>query len=188
MTGSTTRGIGRATHRATSVTLSTGGAAHHAGTAARGKNRAVRRKLLQAGAAAPLLALVRPAAATPEQLGAAIASFTGDATPQAGRVTLNVSRLIDNGNAVPVTVRVDSPMSADDHVTSIAIFNERNPLPDVARFNLTPRSGKAEVSTRIRLATSQQLVAVARMSDGTHWQHAVDVIVTLAACIEGEAS
>lgn len=149
---------------------------------------AVRRKLLKTGAAAPLLALVRPAAATPDALKSAIADFTGGVTPQAGKVTLTVSRLIDNGNSVPVTVRVDSPMNAGDHVTSIAIFNERNPLPDVARFSLTPRSGKADVSTRIRLATSQNLVAVAGMSDGSYWQQTVNVIVTLAACIEGEVS
>lgn len=148
----------------------------------------MRRKLLEAGAAAPLLLLLRPAAATPESLAGAIAAFTGGAPPQSGRVAFEVSRLIDNGNAVPVTVRVQSPMTPDDHVTAIAIFNERNPQPDVARFMLTPRSGKADVSTRIRLATSQKLVAVARMSNGTFWQQTVDVIVTLAACIEGEVS
>jgi sulfur-oxidizing protein SoxY len=147
-----------------------------------------RRRLLKAGAALPLLAVLRPAAATPESFAAAIAAFTGGAEVQSGRVTFEISRLIDNGNAVPVTVRVQSPMTADDHVTAIAIFNERNPQPDVATFHLTPRSGKAEVSTRIRLATSQKLVAVARMSDGSFWQQPVDVIVTLAACIEGEVS
>src|SRR5215207_5940520 len=89
-----------------------------------------RRALLKAGAAAPLLALVKPAAATPEEAGAAISAFTGGAALQTGRVTFVVSRLIDNGNAVPVTVRVESPMTPDDHVTSIAIFNQRNPLPD----------------------------------------------------------
>lgn len=146
-----------------------------------------RRALLQAGAAVPLLALVRPAAATPEELSAAIKAYTGGAVPQSGKVTLDIARLIDNGNAVPVTVRVASPMTAADHVTGIAIFNERNPQTDVASFTLTPRSGKAEVSTRIRLATSQKLVAVARLSDGSYWQQNADVIVTLAACIEGEA-
>jgi sulfur-oxidizing protein SoxY len=148
----------------------------------------VRRSLLKAAAAAPLLALVRPAAATPQEMQAAIKEFTGGAVPQMGKVTLDVSQLIDNGNAVPVTVRVESPMTAGDHVTSIGIFNERNPLPDIVRFKLSPRSGRARVATRIRLATSQTLVAVAGMSDGSYWQHSVDVIVTLAACIEGEVS
>jgi sulfur-oxidizing protein SoxY len=79
---------------------------------------------------------------------------------------------------------VDSPMTAADHVQEIVVFNERNPQRDVARFTLTPASGRAQVDTRIRLATSQQLVALARMSDGSQWVRYVDVIVTLAACIE----
>ena len=87
---------------------------------------------------------------------------------------------------MPVTIRVDSPMTAADHVTAIALFNERNPERDVARFALTPRNGRATVSTRIRLATSQKLVAIATTSDGALWSGAVDVVVTLAACIEGE--
>ncbi|KQW99967.1 sulfur oxidation protein SoxY [Massilia sp. Root418] len=146
-----------------------------------------RRCLLHAAAALPLLALVRPACATPEELRAAIAAYTGGAVPATGKVTFDIAKLIDNGNAVPVTITVDSPMTAAAHVTGIAIFNERNPETDIARFTLGPRSGKAEVSTRIRLATSQKLVAVARLSDGSYWQQAMDVIVALAACIEGEA-
>ncbi len=142
-----------------------------------------RRQVIAAGA---LLALVRPAAATPERMAAAIAAYTGNTPPRTGRVTFEVAQLIDNGNTVPVTIRVDSPMTPADHVTGIAIFNERNPETDVARFTLGARAGKAEVSTRMRLATSQKLVAVARMSDGSCWRQAVDVIVTLAACIEGE--
>ncbi len=145
-----------------------------------------RRRLLKAAAAAPLLALVSPAAATPEAMAAAISAFTHGKTPQTGKVKLEISRLIDNGNAVPITVRVDSPMSADDHVKTIAVFNERNPQTEVAKFSLTPRAGKADVSTRIRLATSQNLVAIAELSDGSFWQQTVNVIVTLAACIEGE--
>ncbi|GGX75153.1 SoxY-related AACIE arm protein [Massilia dura] len=143
-----------------------------------------RRRLLAAGT---LLALVRPATAAPQEMAAAIAAYTGGKPPQTGRVTFDIAQLIDNGNAVPVTIRVDSPMTPQDHVPGIAIFNERNPETDVVKFTLGPRAGKAQVSTRIRLATSQKLVAVARMSDGSCWQQAVDVIVTLAACIEGEA-
>jgi sulfur-oxidizing protein SoxY len=84
-------------------------------------------------------------------------------------------------------VSVDSPMSAADHVTEIAVFNEKNPQRDVARFTLGPRAGKADVSTRIRLAGSQKLVALARLNDGSVWSDSVDVIVVLAACIEGES-
>ncbi|MYM70373.1 SoxY-related AACIE arm protein [Pseudoduganella sp. FT55W] len=140
-----------------------------------------RRDLLAAGA---MLALVRPASATPVEMAAAINHFTGGAKPQTGKVKFDIAQLIDNGNAVPVTVSVDS---AVENVRAIAIFTERNPQTDVAVFTLSPRSGKAEVSTRIRLATSQRLMAVARMADGSYWSHSVDVIVALAACIEGEA-
>jgi sulfur-oxidizing protein SoxY len=143
------------------------------------------RRTLLAGLGA--LVVAGRAAATPEAMAAAIKSFTGGPAPKEGRVTLDVARLVDNGNTVPVTVRVDSPMTAADHVAAIAIFNERNPETGVAVFTLGARAGKAEVSTRIRMATSQKLVAVARMSDGTCWLHSVDVVVALAACIEGEA-
>ena len=147
-----------------------------------------RRSLLVAAVATPLLLAVRPALATPASMTDAIKQFTGGADLQNGRVTFEIAELIDNGNAVPVTVLVDSPMTGADHVTAIGIFNERNPLPDVVRFSLNPRAGKAEVATRMRLATSQKLVAVAGMSDGTWWQQTVDVVVTLAACIEGEVN
>lgn len=142
------------------------------------------RRTLLAGAA--MMVVLRPALATPLEQAAAILAFTGGAAPRNGRVHLEVAQLVDNGNAVPLTVSVDSPMSAADHVTAIAIFNEKNPQTDVARFTLGPRSGKAVVSTRIRLATSQTLVAVARMSDGSYWSGSASMVVTLAACVEGE--
>jgi len=145
-----------------------------------------RRQLLARGAALGAAILVRPVSAAPDELGAAILGWTGGVQPMPGRVRLDIATLVDNGNAVPVTVSVDSPMTAADHVAAIAIFNERNPQRDVARFTLGPRAGRARVSTRIRLATSQKLTAVARLSDGSHWAQTVDVVVTLAACIEGE--
>ena len=92
--------------------------------------------------------------------------------------------LVDNGNSVGLSVAVDSPMTPGDHVRRIAVFNEKNPQPNVATFHLTPRSGRASVSTRIRLADSQTVTAVAEMSDGTFWSDRADVIVTLAACLE----
>ncbi len=139
-----------------------------------------RRRWLLAGAAL----LVRPATATQQELTAAIQAYTGGGAPRAGRVTLDVAPLVENGNTVPMTVTVDSPMSAADHVVSIAVFNERNPQREVANFFLGPRAGRAVVASRIRLATSQQLVAVAKMSDGSLWSHTIDVVVTLAACVE----
>lgn len=128
--------------------------------------------------------VVLPAHATSSEMEAAIRGYADGRPVTRGKVKLDVPPLVENGNAVPVTVSVDSPMTPEAHVTGIAVFNDRNPQRDVVRFTLTPRSGKAQVSTRIRLATSQQLVAVARLSDGSYWSDAVDVLVTLAACLE----
>ena len=149
-----------------------------------------RRKLLAAGAAAGASVLLRPVAwaqpavGIPDELAAAINGFTGGKSVLPGKVTLDISPIVDNGNSVPVTVTVNSPMTPTDRVSAIAIFNERNPQRDVANFRLGPRAGRASVSTRIRLATSQKLVAVAQLSDGTYWSHSVEVVVALAACIE----
>lgn len=127
---------------------------------------------------------LRPARATADELAAAVAAFAAGAAVREGRVEFEIAPLVENGNAVPVTVRAQSPMSEADHVTAIAIYNESNPQRDVAVFHLGPRAGRAQVATRIRLATSQQLVAIARMSDGSCWTKTVDVLVTLAACVE----
>lgn len=148
-----------------------------------------RRLVLRSGAAAfatPVL-LARPARAQDATaMAAAVAQFAGGQAVRPGRVKLEIAPLVDNGNVVPMRVRVDSPMSAADHVTEIAVFNEKNPQKDVARFTLGPRAGKADIATRIRLATSQKLIALARMNDGSIWSDTVDVVVVLAACIEGE--
>ena len=123
-----------------------------------------RRDVLAAGAGLALSLIVRPAAA--EDLAAAIAAFTGGAPVRPGKVKLEIPALVENGNTVPITVSVDSPMTVDDRVATIAIFNEKNPQRGVAVFSLGPRAARPSVSTRIRLATSQKLIAVARMSDG----------------------
>lgn len=117
-------------------------------------------------------------------LEAAVRAFTGGTWPEPGPIRIEIAELVENGNAVPVTVRVDSPMSIADHVRRIGLFNEKNPQSEVAVFSLGPRAGRAEVATRIRLATSQQLVAVAENHDGRYWSATADVIVMLAACIE----
>jgi sulfur-oxidizing protein SoxY len=146
-----------------------------------------RRDLLEGAAAGALVsvALLRPARAAAERLADAMRDFTGGAPVRPGRVTLEVPPLVENGNTVPLSVRVDSPMTEADHVQAIAVFNERNPQPNVIVARLGPRAGRAEVATRIRLATSQRLVAVARMSDGGFWSDSASVVVTLAACVEG---
>ena len=114
----------------------------------------------------------------------AIRSFTGGKQVIDGRVKFQISPLVENGNAVPVTVEVDSPMTAENHVRRIALFNEKNPQADIAIFHLGPRAGRAKVATRIRLATSQTVVALAETSDGAFWSSKANVVVTLAACIE----
>jgi sulfur-oxidizing protein SoxY len=145
----------------------------------------MRRRDVIAGAAGLAGVLwVRAASANADELAAAIKRFAGGAPVNEGRVEFEIAPLVENGNTVPITVRVQSPMSEADHVKAIAIFNESNPQRDVANFFLGPRAGRATVSTRIRLATSQQLVAVAKMSDGSCWSKTVDVLVTLAACVE----
>jgi sulfur-oxidizing protein SoxY len=141
-----------------------------------------RRDLLLAGLG---LLVVRPAQATPDAMRAAIANFTAGAAVRTGRVQIEIASLVENGNAVPVVLRCASPMTAADHVRRLALFTERNPDPGVAVFTLSLASGRAEVNTRVRLATSQTVVALAELSDGTCWQQAVEVLVTLAACVEG---
>src|SRR5271168_2766484 len=125
---------------------------------------------------------VRPAAATPAS--AAIDEIVGDAPVHQGKVKLELPPLVENGNAVPLTVSVDSPMTEREHVKSIHIFNEKNPQPNVANFYLDPRAGRAQVSTRIRLADSQKVIAIAQLSDDSFWSDSADVVVTLAACLE----
>jgi sulfur-oxidizing protein SoxY len=146
-----------------------------------------RRLLLAAGAAgAGFVTLLspRPAAATPEAMREAMAAFAGKAPVRAGRIEIEIAELVENGNVVPIRIKVASPMSAADHVQRIALFTEANPDPQVAVFHLGPRSGRADVSTRMRLATSQHVHALALMSDGSVWSHSAEVIVTLAACID----
>ena len=143
----------------------------------------VTRRWALAGAAA--LLTVRPAFGTPEALQAAIRDFTGGTEPQRGGVTLDLPPLVENGNSVSVTVRMGSPMTPADHVQALALFTEQNPQPHVAIFRLSPRSGQAIATTRMRLATSQKVIAMAKTSDGKIWFDQVEVIVTLAACVEG---
>ena len=92
--------------------------------------------------------------------------------------------LVENGNTVPMTVSVASPMTPEDHVRSIHVFTEKNPQPNIGNFYLGPQAGRAQVSTRIRLADSQKVVAIAKLSDGSFWSASVDVVVTLAACTD----
>jgi sulfur-oxidizing protein SoxY len=132
-----------------------------------------------AGAAAPTASQ-----AVPGQMEAAIRSAIGNAKVQKGKVTLDLPPLVENGNSVPMTVTVASPMTEKDRVKAIHVFNEKNPQANVISVEFGPRAGKAEVATRIRLADTQKITAIAVMSDGTCWSDTQDVVVTLAACLE----
>ena len=122
--------------------------------------------------------------ATPAMLEEAIRNVIGESILEKGKVTLDVPPLVENGNAVPVTISVDSPMSKVDHVRAIHVFNEKNPQAHVISITLGPRAGKARVATRIKLADAQRIVAIAEMSDGSYWTGEASVIVTIAACVE----
>ena len=127
---------------------------------------------------------VGSASATPAMLEEAIRNVLGESNLQKGKITLDVPPLVENGNAVPVTIIVDSPMTEADHVKAIHVFNEKNPQPRVISVALGPRAGKARVATRIKLADTQRIVGVAEMSDGSFWTGEANVIVTIAACVE----
>ena len=149
-----------------------------------------RRFLVDAAWLAGGLALVSvlpggSARATPAMMQAAMKKVVGEAPVRKGKVTMDLPPLIENGNAVSLTVAVESPMTAEDYVKAIHVFNEKNPQPNVVSVHLGPRAGKANIATRIRLADSQKVVAVAEMSDGSFWSDEVEVVVTLAACLEG---
>ena len=151
--------------------------------------KSTRRKFLALTGSAAVLGVapmvtLRPAEATPAMLAAAIRDVVGAAVVRSGKVKLDVPPLVENGNTVSLTVGVASPMTESDHVKSIHVFNEKNPQPNVGNFYLNARSGRAQVSTRIRLADSQKIVAIAKLSDGSFWSASVDVVVTLAACTD----
>jgi sulfur-oxidizing protein SoxY len=147
-----------------------------------------RRFLGLAGGAAVISAVpvvtLRPVEATPAMLAAAIRNVVGTAVVKTGKVKLDIPPLVENGNTVPMTVSVSSPMTADDYVRSIHVFNEKNPQPNIGNYYLGPRAGRAQISTRIRLADSQKITAIARLSDGSYWSASIDVVVTLAACTD----
>jgi len=124
------------------------------------------------------------ARATPAEAAETVKKIIGSAQPRNGRVVLDISPLVENGNLVPMSVSVESPMTSSDYVKAIHVIAEGNPLPNIVSFYLGARAGRAQVSTRIRLLTSQRLWAIAEMSDGSFWQGSAETLVTLAACTE----
>jgi sulfur-oxidizing protein SoxY len=125
------------------------------------------------------------ALATPETMAEAMDEALGKgAAIKPGRVKIELPELAENGNSVPLKLTIDSPMTAADHVKAVYVFSEKNPVSNVVRFHLGPRSGVARVQTSIRLAATQRITAIARMSDGSLWSGGADVIVTQAACLD----
>jgi sulfur-oxidizing protein SoxY len=149
-----------------------------------------RREFLKGAASAAaglgLAAVIRvqPADATPAEMQEAIRKTIGSARVTPGKVKLELPPLIENGNAVPLTISVDSPMTEAQHVRAVHVFTEKNPQPYVVTFHLGPRAGRARVATRMRLADSQNVVAICELSDGSFWSDSVSIVVTLAACLE----
>ena len=139
--------------------------------------------LLASLAAASLLPS-RAVRAQADPFAALLKQVTGGAAVRPGHVTVDTPRLADNGHSVPLTVSVESPMTAADHVRSITLLSERNPRPLMATFHLGPKAGRAEVTTRVRLNGTQRVLAVAHLSDGSYWSGTAEVEVTESACLD----
>jgi len=147
-----------------------------------------RRILIGAGCVAaagfPLPFAVRDARATPAAMATAIRQVVGEANVKPGKVKLDLPPLVENGNTVQFTVTVESPMTPASYVKAIHVFNEKNPQPNVISVHLGPRAGRASFTSRTRLADSEKVVAIAELSDGSFWSDSVEVVVTIAACVE----
>lgn len=145
-----------------------------------------RRKLLGTSVGVALAgffgARLPQAFAAAEDVGKLISDFTGGSAPVDGPITLTTPEIAENGNSVPVTVSVDSPMTEESYVESIMLVAEGNPSPAVATIHLTPASGVAQASTRMRLAKTQNVTALAKMSDGTIYTASNNVKVTIGGC------
>lgn len=151
----------------------------------------VRRRVLKGIAgglvlpAAPGWAQQAPAGRPPlTELLPVLKEITAGAPVHEGKVTLKIPHLAENGHLVPLTVSVDSPMTPDNHVRTLYLLSEKNPRPIIAKIGMGPGTGRAALSTRIRLAGAQYVVAVAQLSDGSFWAAAADVIVTETACLD----
>jgi len=114
----------------------------------------------------------------------AIAKIVGSNTIRDGRVKLVIPPLVESGNLVVLKLSIESPMTANDYVKAVHVVSEANPSPNMFTAYFTPRSGRAELTTRVRLADSQRVWAIAQMSDGSFWQGYADTLVTLSACTE----
>jgi len=145
-----------------------------------------RRRLLSTSASVALLGFfggrLPDAFASTEEMDKLIGEFTGGATPSEGPITLTTPEIAENGNSVPVSVAVESPMTEESYVESVLILAESNPLPGVAKIHFTPASGVAQASTRMRLAKTQNVIALAKLNDGTVYTTSNNVKVTIGGC------
>ncbi len=144
----------------------------------------VTRRTFVMGAAVASVLPVLDAWATVDDATQAVEKILGNQKATVGRVTLDIPPLVENGNLVTMKVSVQSPMTEADYVRAIYIVAEGNPLPNVVSFFLSPRAGRAAITTRIRLGDSQRVRAIAQMNDGSFWQGDAATLVTLAACTE----
>ncbi len=142
-----------------------------------------RRTFVLSAATASVLPALK-AFASVDDATQAVDKILGGRSAQVGRVTLEIPPLVENGNLVTMKVSVQSPMTEADYVRAIHIVAEGNPLPNVVSFFLSPRAGRAAITTRIRLGDSQRVRAIAQMGDGSFWQGDAATLVTLAACTE----
>jgi len=143
-----------------------------------------RRQTLALGASAGIVALVSPTLVLGKSTDAqaVIEKFTGGKKAKQDKITLEMPEIAENGNTVPVSIAVESPMTKDSYVKRVIIVAEGNPRPEVAIFNFTPKSGVAEASTRMRMAKTQNIIAVAEMSDGSFHMAKRQVKVTIGGC------
>ena len=125
---------------------------------------------------------VTPAFAMAEASTKLIMEFTGGKEPTAGKITLTAPEIAENGNTVPISVSVESAMSGDDLVESVMLIADGNPNPAVGTFHYTEMSGNASATTRIRLAKTQDVVAIAKMKDGSVFWDTKQVKVTIGGC------
>ena len=134
--------------------------------------------VLAGAASAPRAASAQAAAGHMEVLS----KLVGGKAPQSGRVKIRMPEIAENGNTVPITVSVDSPMTAQDHVKAVHVVTDGNPRPEIMSVRFTPAAGKAELSTRMRLAKSASVIAYAEMSDGSVWSASTQAKVTIGGC------
>ncbi len=134
------------------------------------------------GTALTLIGWGKSAFAAAKEAAEQIAKFTGGKTAEKGKVSIELPEIAENGNTVPLSVSVDAPMAADNYVTEILVIADGNPNPGVATFQFSPLAGKAEASTRIRLATTQNVIAIAKTSKGEFFTNQKLVKVTIGGC------